>query len=204
MKTTNFIWIIMIVSLLLVVTGCGDKEDTTGSSETVTVEGDTSGASDTAEQAEEPQSVVDEQGVTESGSDITSDVSNDSMVNETEDYVPPADVETSSDESEGTDNSSDDTAEETKTAQNFRVISLKDLKAYPEELHVKVGTTIEWRNVNDNLQHIIGWNGQKNSGIKPEPILQGESWSYTFNSPVVIKWFSTARPTVQGVIYIEE
>lgn len=193
----------MAVSLLLAIAGCGEKEETTTTTETVTVSGDTSSSSGTTAEAEEPQSVVDEQGVTESGSDITSDVGEENMVNETEDYVAPADVETSSGSGEET-NESGSEGSSGQTAQNYRVISLKDLKAYPEEMTIKVGTTVEWRNVNDNLQHIIGWSGQKQMGVKPEPILQGESWSYTFNSPAVIKWFSTARPTIQGTIYIEE
>jgi plastocyanin len=106
--------------------------------------------------------------------------------------------------SEAPEEAAENESDRALTADNYRVISLKDLKAYPEEMRVKVGTTVEWRNVNDKLQHIIGWTGQKQSGVKPEPILQGESWSYTFTKPGKITWFSTARPTIQGIIYVEE
>lgn len=94
--------------------------------------------------------------------------------------------------------------EDELTADNFRVVSLKDLNAYPTEMEINVGTTVEWRNINDNFNHIIGWKNQKGMGVVPEPILPGESWSYTFTEPMVIKWFSTAKPTIQGTITVVE
>ncbi len=114
------------------------------------------------------------------------------------------DPETTPDELEGiTDISEDEPLDEDElTASNYRIISLKDLKAYPSEMEINVGTTVEWRNVNDNFQHIIGWRGQTSMGVKPEPILVGESWSWTFTEPGDIQWFSTAKPTIQGKIKI--
>jgi len=197
MKKSNLIGILVLMSFLLALYGCGGKSaaDTAPEEETV-VEQDDAG--------------MLEEGVTDAGTDVTEE-------EVTDETLPEPDTETA-EETEVAEASAEETAEEAaqgtevtesvnvtqKTAQNYKVVSLKDLKAYPEEMNIKVGTTVEWRNVNDNLQHIIGWNGQKSAGIKPEPIRQGESWSYTFTTPGKIVWFSTARPTIQGTIYVEE
>jgi len=195
MKTSNFIWIIVSISFLLALSGCGGKEDKV--SEPVVQE-------PVAAEVQEPE--LPEEGV----HDVDSDVTQEDPATET----PSAETDTSADETEEeaaapqdvTDTPATNASSTTDalTADNYRVVSLKDLKAYPEEMRIKVGTTVEWRNVNDKLQHIIGWNGQKQMGVKPEPILAGESWSFTFSKPGTIKWFSTARPTIQGTIYIEE
>lgn len=198
-----------MLSVLLVLSGCGDDS----SEEDVVVED---------VEPEEEQEVIDEPELPDDApADVGGDVTEQEVAPEDSDEEEGADVPaggdegasedaaagnaTSEDGSEADGGEDDDTEDdEGFTAQNYKVVSLKDLKAYPEEMTITVGTTVEWRNVNDNLQHIIGWSGQKQMGVTPEPILQGESWSYTFESPGKIVWFSTARPTVQGTIYIEE
>ncbi len=192
MKKSHLIWILLL-SLVLALSGCGGKE--AAKEEPV---------QETAvEQVTEPE--LPEEEVKEAGSDVTQQAVSPETTPE-EEPVAEQPVEDPAQETETTTatETEEPAAESNQTAQNYRVVSLKDLKAYPEEMHVKVGTTVEWRNVNDNLQHIIGWSGQKAAGIKPEPMLQGESWSYTFTKPAKIAWFSTARPTIQGVIYVEE
>jgi plastocyanin len=194
MKKSNFIWVVLLVALMLSVVGCGDKDDDKEPvpSETVSVEGE--------EKVEEP-SVVDDVGIQEQDSDVTSELLEEESDGEDVLDDEVSDVEDSDDLDDGADSERNETG---LTAQNYRVVSLKDLKAYPDEMNIKVGTTVEWRNVNDNLLHIIGWKGQKQMGVTPEPILAGESWSYTFDEPGRIAWFSTARPTVQGIINVEE
>lgn len=183
MKIQNIVWILVLLSFLLAVSGCGEKEAPEPVPAEEVVEEEVAVEPAEAEPEAEPE--LPDDGVKDAGADVT------------EDLVSPEDAEEIADDEETAD-------DDDLTAQNYKVISLKDLHAYPEEMHIKVGTTVEWRNVNDNLQHIIGWNGQRQMGVKPEPILKGESWSYTFNETGEIVWFSTARPTVQGKIYIEE
>ncbi|MBU2561009.1 MAG: hypothetical protein KKD17_01835 [Nanoarchaeota archaeon] len=189
MKTANLIGIIVMLSFLLAISGCGGKE----------AEPAPLPAEDVTEAAAEPE--LPEEGVHDAGPDVTEEVvspegAEESAEETVEEVEQVEEVESAPEEVEASDSE--------LTAENYRVISLKDLKAYPEEMNIKVGTTVEWRNVNDNLQHIIGWNGQRSQGVKPEPMLAGESWSYTFNSPGKVVWFSTARPTIQGTIYVEE
>lgn len=189
MKKHYTFGIIVLFSLLLALSGCGDKD---AEPAPVPAQEVSEGSSDAGvEEAAEPELPDDEV------QDLDSDVTEETVSPEEDDA---ADAEGSSED--GVEDVEDDSDE--LTAENYRVISLKDLHAYPEELHITVGTTVEWRNVNDNLQHIIGWKNQKGMGVTPEPILIGESWSYTFNEPGEIKWFSTARPTIQGTILIEE
>jgi plastocyanin len=194
MKTANIVWIIVLLSVLLVLSGCGkDAEPEAGKD--VVVE----------DVAHEEQGVTAEPELPEEApEDIGGDVTEEEVAPE-EPQGPEEEAgaeEAVAGEEEAA--AAEEEGGEDLSAQNYKVISLKDLHAYPEEMTITVGTTVEWRNVNDNLQHIIGWSGQKQMGVKPEPILQGESWSYTFESPGKIVWFSTARPTVQGTIYVEE
>ena len=190
MKNSHLIGIIILLSLILALAGCGKKaaEPTPAvPAEPVAPVKETT-----------PEPVLPEEGVQSAGPDVTAEP--ETPVEETP-VEEPAPDETPVEEP-AVEPVEENTTKQ--TAENYRVISLKDLKAYPQETHIKVGTTVEWRNVNDELQHIIGWNGQRQMGVKPEPILQGESWSYTFTKPATVKWFSTARPTIQGTIYIEE
>ncbi len=207
MKNMNILGIIVLLSLLLVVSGCGDDEPLPVPAEDISVEdgtGDTGDENRTEEPElpdEPPQDVGGD--VTEDELEGPEDADDEEEADDTADGAGDGDAEGAEGTNEtGTDDVADDG--DKLTAENYRVISLKDLKAYPEILNIDVGTTVEWRNVNDNLQHIIGWRGQKQMGVDPEPILQGESWSYTFTEPGEIKWFSTARPTIQGTINIEE
>lgn len=199
MKHKNIIGLLLIIVFVFAV-GCGSEEE---SAEPAPAE--------EAEVTDEPQPAipVDEEGVEDIEEPSLDEAENETEIPEEE---PVEDVEEPvlpeeelSDEEGVTDISEDEPLDEEDelTADNYRIVSLKDLKAYPSEMIIKPGTTVEWRNVNDNFQHIIGWKGQKGMNVDPEPILQGQSWSYTFNEPCVVEWFSTAKPTIQGTITVE-
>jgi plastocyanin len=214
---TKHIAIIALLLMSLFLFGCKGEEQVVSEPETPAIAQtpvdssvvETSNVTSTVETQTIEEPILPE----DAPADIDGDVTDEALIdsNETEsDTTVEDDTDETSDDSiedvteEPVQEVTDANATEEQTADNYRVISMKDLQVYPAEMHIKPGTTVEWRNINDNLQHIIGWSGQKNAGIKPEPIKQGESWSYTFNEPKVISWFSTARPTIQGKIYIEE
>lgn len=192
MKKSNLIIGLLLVMVLLLAVGCSKSVDT----EPVV-------ADETSEEDMPEDEIVelDEGDVTEEVEDTVETPDTTEETDESVETVPGEDeVEETVEEIEEVGESDSDEA----TADTFRVISLKDLNVYPEELEIKVGTTVEWRNVNDEFNHIIGWKNQKGMGVTPEPILPGESWSYTFTEPVELKWFSTARPTIQGTITVTE
>ena len=183
---------LLIIILAVLAFGCGkDKIE----SEPVLAE----------EVTTEPQPAipVDDEGVQDVDSEMPEDVVDAEDEELAVEDVAELEVEDETSDDEGVTEVSEDLDEDKGlTAENYRVVSLKDLKAYPSVMEINIGTTVEWRNVNDRFQHIIGWRDQTNMGVKPEPILQGESWSYTFQEPGEVEWFSTARPTIQGKITV--
>jgi plastocyanin len=189
MEKSNLFAVFVVLSFLLALSGCGEEE-----------------AAPAEEPAPETVAVTNESELPEEEvQEVPSEIVPEEPAAEQEAPAEEAPEEPAEEQpAEAPEEAAANESEAALTASTYSVVSLKDLNAYPEEMHVKVGTTVEWRNVNDNLQHIIGWNGQKQAGVKPEPIKQGESWSYTFTTPGKIVWFSTARPTIQGTIYVEE
>ncbi|HII72216.1 TPA: hypothetical protein HA265_05670 [Candidatus Woesearchaeota archaeon] len=198
MKTKTFTGLFIILPLAFAVLsiGCGKDEEVSDVPEPIP-----------AQEITEPVPAVPEIGEQEIADVETPDLEAPPEP-ETEtpvDDVPTPELEPAEEQATDDAGITDVTEEDDKalTADNFRVVSLKDLKAYPSEMTIKPGTTVEWRNENDNFQHIIGWKDQKGMGVTPEPILQGQSWSFTFTEPGVIKWFSTAKPTIHGTITVE-
>ncbi|MBU0461137.1 MAG: hypothetical protein KJ574_00980 [Nanoarchaeota archaeon] len=90
---------------------------------------------------------------------------------------------------------------EVEALENNEVITIFDFAPHPEDLEIKVGTTVTWTNEDENFQHIIGWT--KMPG-KPGVLPPGGSWNFTFTEPGEIIWYSTPKPTVQGTITITE
>ncbi len=203
MKSDNKINICLILTFILLfavvsITGCSEKNTEADSDADLTSDEVISEDLNTEVQTTEIPEDIDSSEELVVSSD--EEISTEDVASEQEESFE-AESEEVAEENLTTEN---DTEESSLTAQNYKIISLKDLKPYPSDLTIKVGTTVEWRNINDNFKHVIGWKDQKQMGVTPEPILQGESWSYTFNEPGNIRWFSTARATVQGTIIIEE
>lgn len=201
MKKSNLFLSVIVVMLLALAFGCGDKE-AEPTTDLTSVPAEEIPAEEP--EAEAPAEVASEPAVPETPVETPETPAEETPEAEAPAEEPAAEDANTTEEPEAEAPAEVDETPEEPTAQNFRIISLKDLHAYPDDLQITVGTTVEWQNVNDKFQHIIGWSGQTQAGVKPEPIKQGESWSYTFNTPGVIKWFSTARPTIQGKITVTE
>jgi plastocyanin len=199
--------VVIVVGLMLaLIAGCSEKESNEPSgveetNEELTAE-ETAAETEEVDEPELPDTEVQEIQNSDITEETTSEVEETETVSEETAANLTGEVEEVSTVGETTTETTE--SEETPAEEEYKVISIKGYKAYPEEMTIKPGTTVEWRNVNDKLLHIIGWNGQKQDGVKPEPLKIGESWSYKFEKPGKIVWFSTARPTVQGTIYIEE
>ncbi|RME78583.1 hypothetical protein D6774_00645 [Candidatus Woesearchaeota archaeon] len=101
---------------------------------------------------------------------------------------------------DGVDQSTNDTIDIIK-AEDHVIVFEENFVVEPKELTIKVGETVTWRNNAKNFLHTPAW---AHMSEKSKPLRYGEEWSYTFTEPGEIKWFSTAKPTAQGVIYVEE
>jgi len=95
----------------------------------------------------------------------------------------------------------EDIVEEESTADKFAVFLLKNLAVSPSEVTIKVGGTVMWKSEDTGLLHIIGWSKQP---VRAPGLKYGDSWNHTFTEPGEVIWFSTARPSLQGKIIIEE
>ena len=100
-----------------------------------------------------------------------------------------------------TDPGDEDVIAEESTSDKFAVFIIKNLAVSPSEVTIKVGGTVMWKSEDTGLLHIIGWSKQP---VRAPGLKYGDSWNYTFTEPGEITWFSTARPSLQGKITIEE
>jgi len=76
------------------------------------------------------------------------------------------------------------------TIQNFAYL--------PANMQVRVGTTVTWTN-QDNVQHSMTFkNGMKDSGL----FSQGQSFSYTFNTPGAYQYYCTVHPSMVATVTV--
>ena len=197
MKKAIITGIIILLTLIVVLAGCGNDTKTLESEKKTETKTNISKTETTT-----TDTVTDNKDVTADVVKNTTPVT-DTKVDDVVKDVVSEDVTAVDDVSNKTTTIVDnETVEDAKlTAKNFKVISIKNFKPYPADLTIKVGTTVEWKNINDNFNHIIAWNhiDVKADGLKP-----GQSWRYTFKKPGKITWFSTAKPVIQGIITVEE
>lgn len=65
-------------------------------------------------------------------------------------------------------------------------------------IQVKVGTTVTWTN-QDNVPHSVTFkNGMKDSGL----LSQGQSFSYTFNTPGTYQYYCTVHPYMVATVTV--
>ena len=105
----------------------------------------------------------------------------------------------------------EDEADEEEATSGETTIVMYKFQGTPEDLDIKVGTTVTFVNEEDNFMHIVGvrvWAGSKYS-LQPvagyHELLPGESYSYTFNETGKYQWLSkTKYPDVSGEIEVTE
>ncbi len=65
-------------------------------------------------------------------------------------------------------------------------------------IQVRVGTTVTWTN-QDNVPHSVTFkNGMKDSGL----LSQGQSFSYTFNTPGTYQYYCTVHPYMAATVTV--
>jgi amicyanin len=65
-------------------------------------------------------------------------------------------------------------------------------------IQVRVGTTVTWTN-QDSVPHSVTFkNGMKDSGL----LYQGQSFSYTFNSPGTYQYYCTVHPYMVATVTV--
>lgn len=69
-------------------------------------------------------------------------------------------------------------------------MNIQNMAFMSPNIQVKVGTTVTWTN-QDSVPHSVTFkNGMKDSGL----LYQGQSFSYTFNTPGTYQYYCTVHP----------
>lgn len=81
-------------------------------------------------------------------------------------------------------------------------IGIKDYHYHPDELRVKVGTTVKWVNQEKRTSHSILFLGKE--GFESERIFPGESWERRFEQPGRYEYSCGPHPEMKGLIEVVE
>lgn len=77
-------------------------------------------------------------------------------------------------------------------------LTMQNFAFQPANMQVRVGTTVTWTN-QDNVQHSVTFkNGMKDSGL----LSQGQSFSYTFNTPGTYQYYCTVHPYMVATVTV--
>ncbi len=77
-------------------------------------------------------------------------------------------------------------------------LTMQNSAYQPTNIQVKVGTTVTWTN-QDNVPHSVTFkNGMKDSGL----LSQGQSFSYTFNTPGTYQYYCTVHPYMVATVTV--
>ena len=77
-------------------------------------------------------------------------------------------------------------------------LNIQNFVYQPANMQVRVGTTVTWTN-QDNVPHSVTFkNGMKDSGL----LSQGQSFSYTFNTPGTYQYSCTVHPYMVATVTV--
>ncbi len=89
----------------------------------------------------------------------------------------------------------------TQQSNNYggNTVSIQNLAFNPSTLTVTAGTTVTWIN-NDNVDHnVMSSTGAFSSGT----LANGQSYTYTFNTPGTYDYSCTIHPSMKGTIIVQ-
>ena len=114
----------------------------------------------------------------------------------------------------GNEGGSNETAGETETEKPLaeETITIINFRGEPEDLSIKVGTTVTWKNDMENMVQIIIILPSKETGVYSSKeinnvvrTLPGDSYSYIFNETGDYKWGSKTKfDKIYGFITVTE
>ena len=77
-------------------------------------------------------------------------------------------------------------------------MNMQDFAYQMANIQLRAGTTVTWTN-QDNVPHSITFkNGMKDSGL----LYQGQSFSYTFNTPGTYQYYCTVHPYMVATVIV--
>lgn len=77
-------------------------------------------------------------------------------------------------------------------------MNIQNMTFMSANIQVKVGTTVTWTN-QDNVPHsVVFKNGMKDSGL----LSQGQSFSYTFNTPGTYQYYCDVHPYMVATVTV--
>ena len=80
-----------------------------------------------------------------------------------------------------------------------QTISIKDFAFFPQTLTVPSGTTVTWKNLDDEPHTVRGTDAQ----IRSDALDQDESYSVKFDKPGTYKYGCSIHPKMSGTIVVE-
>ena len=80
-------------------------------------------------------------------------------------------------------------------------VSIQDYKFGPQDIKVKVGTTVTWTN-NDSVRHNVA--GVNNDLPEGKLIGRGETYTYTFTKAGVFNYICTPHPYMKASVTVVE
>ena len=102
-----------------------------------------------------------------------------------------------------------ETVEQTETAEkqskgisaggDNAYVRIKDYKFVPKELNVRTGTTVIWKN-DDPAPHSIM---TSDGNIQSNPLEQGETKTYTFDTPGTYNYICAVHPFMKGTVVVK-
>ncbi len=77
-------------------------------------------------------------------------------------------------------------------------MNMQNFAYQTSNIQVRAGTTVTWTN-QDNVPHSVTFkNGMKDSGL----MYQGQSFSYTFNTPGTYQYYCTVHPNMVATVTV--
>jgi plastocyanin len=83
-------------------------------------------------------------------------------------------------------------------ADGVVVVEIRDYRYIPQNLTIKVGTTVRWVNAEKRTTHTVRFDGP--DGIESERLFPGDSYERRFDQPAKLAYTCGPHPEMKGLI----